>query len=172
MMDGRPAVNAETDVTLDLARLSAELEGVLKLRTPPIGMKLFESMEEMEAIPKVRRPKAVFTLDQVVGQAARLGWTVGVTAADLVGDQCRSVVGLGGQDEEWYSGRQMAGVWFATVEDSAKHQAAMTCVPAGRYRALVVGPLHKWPGTPDIALFYATPGAMIYFINGLQWSGY
>ena len=25
---------------------------------------------------------------------------------------------------------------------------------------------------PDIALFYATPGAMIYFINGLQWSGY
>ncbi len=25
---------------------------------------------------------------------------------------------------------------------------------------------------PDIALFYATPGAMIYFINGLQWAGY
>ena len=25
---------------------------------------------------------------------------------------------------------------------------------------------------PDIALFYATPGAMIYFINSLQWSGY
>ena len=25
---------------------------------------------------------------------------------------------------------------------------------------------------PDIALFYATPGAMIYFVNGLQWSGY
>ena len=25
---------------------------------------------------------------------------------------------------------------------------------------------------PDIALFYATPGAMMYFINGLQWAGY
>ena len=25
---------------------------------------------------------------------------------------------------------------------------------------------------PDIALFYATPGAMMYFINGLQWQGY
>ena len=25
---------------------------------------------------------------------------------------------------------------------------------------------------PDIALFYATPGAMMYFINGLQWHGY
>jgi len=36
-----------------------------------------------------------------------------------------------------------------------------------------VGPLAAGRlGTPDIALFYATPGAMIYFINGLQWSGY
>src|SRR5690606_2440173 len=25
---------------------------------------------------------------------------------------------------------------------------------------------------PDSALFYATPGAMMYFLNGLQWSGY
>jgi len=166
---------------LDLPQLSASLEGLLKLRNPPFGMKLFESAEEMASIPKIRRPGAVHTLDQIVGQAARLGWTVGVTASDLASDQCRSVVGLGGQDEAWYSGRHMAGVWFATVEDSAKHQAAMDLVPAGRYQALVVAPLSKWGtggadpnplGAPDIALFYATPGAMIYFINGLQWSGY
>jgi uncharacterized protein (DUF169 family) len=47
----------------------------------------------------------------------------------------------------------------------------MACVPDGRYEALAVGPLSKL-AAPDIALFYATPGAMIYFINGLQWSGY
>jgi len=27
-------------------------------------------------------------------------------------------------------------------------------------------------GNPDICLIYATPGQMITFINGLQWSGY
>jgi uncharacterized protein (DUF169 family) len=117
-------------------------------------------------------------MDQIVGQAARLGWTMGVQAADLVGEQCRAVVGLGGQDADWYSGQAMTGVWFATVEDSARHQAAMDVVPVGRYQALVVAPLQRWPDfgagadEPDIALFYATPGAMIYFINGLQWSGY
>jgi hypothetical protein len=37
----------------------------------------------------------VHTLDQVVAQAARLGWTVGITSEDLVGAQCRAVVGLG-----------------------------------------------------------------------------
>jgi uncharacterized protein (DUF169 family) len=49
----------------------------------------------------------------------------------------------------------------------------MHCVPDGKFDALAVGPLSTGKLVdPDIALFYATPGAMIYFINGLQWSGY
>ena len=162
-----------TDAALDLPALAAELERVLRLRSNPFGMKLFESVEEMEAIPKIRRPQSVHTTDQIVGQAARLGWTVGITADDLVGAQCRAVVGLGAQDEEWRSGKGMKGVWYATLEDSSAHQAAMTVVPYGKFRALAVSPLSAGRLTPpDIALFYATPGAMMYFINGLQWTGY
>lgn len=157
----------------ELAQHAAELERLLRLRAVPFGMKLFESVGEMEAVPRIRRPQAVHTLDQVVAQAARLGWTVGITAEDLVGDQCRAVVGLGGQDEKWISGAHMKGVWFATLEDAGAHQKAMHVVPKGRYRALAVSPLAAGRlAPPDIALFYATPGAMIYFINGLQWSGY
>jgi len=71
------------------------------------------------------------------------------------------------------SGEHMVGVWYSTPEDSAAHQAAMECVPDGRYEALAVAPLASGRlDPPDIALFYATPGAMIYFINGLQCSGY
>lgn len=157
-----------------MKELVAKLEGLLRLRSIPFGMKLFESVAEMEAIPKIRRPKgSVHTLDQIVAQAARLGWTVGITTQDLVGDQCRSVVGLGGQDEKWFSGQHMTGVWFATQADASAHQKAMNVVPAGKYKALAVAPLASLRlDPPDIALFYATPGAMIYFINGLQWSGY
>jgi len=159
--------------TQDWPKLAAELERLLRLRAVPFGMKLYAMREEMEAVPKIRRPKAIHTLDQVVAQAARLGWTVGVTAEDLVGDQCRSVVGLGGQDEKWRSGQHMVGVWFATLEDAGRHQAAMSLVPKGKYAALAVSPLAQGRlDPPDIALFYATPGAMIYFINGLQWAGY
>ena len=167
----------------DFKRLTARLEQVLKLRALPFGMKLCPTVDEMTRVPRVRRPQAVHTLDQLVGQAARLGFTVGVTAADLVGDQCRSVVGLGGQDAAWRSGQALAGVWFATPADAAAHQAAMHCVPTGTHQALLIAPLAKWGraaadatgsalDAPDIALFYATPGAMIYFINGLQWSGF
>jgi uncharacterized protein (DUF169 family) len=49
----------------------------------------------------------------------------------------------------------------------------MHTVPFGQYRALAVSPLASGRlDPPDIALFYATPGAMMYFINGLQWAGY
>lgn len=158
----------------DLPKIAATLERLLRLRSIPFAMKLFESVEAMEAVPKIRRPQgSVHTLDQIVAQAARLGWTVGITAQDLVGDQCRAVVGLGGQDDKWRSGAHMKGVWFATLEDAGRHQAAMNVVPVGRYTAVAVSPLASGRlDPPDIALFYATPGAMIYFINGLQWSGY
>ncbi len=171
-----PATPAATEPTLDAATLKAlstELEQVLKLRSIPFGMKMFKTAAEMEAIPKIRRPRSIHTTDQIVAQAARLGWTVGITGADLVGAQCKAVVGLGGQDEAWASGKSMVGVWYATPEDSRAHQSAMNVVPIGRFEAMAVSPLASGRlDPPDIVLFYATPGAMMYFINGLQWSGY
>ncbi|MCO5121936.1 MAG: DUF169 domain-containing protein [Burkholderiaceae bacterium] len=157
----------------DWATLTAELEQILKLRSFPIGVKLFETVEAMEAVPKIRRPDAIHTTDQIIAQAARLGRTIGITGDDLVGAQCRAVVGLGSQDATWRSGQSMVGVWYATPADASAHQAAMQIVPEGRYAALAVSPLAGGRlDPPDIAMFYATPGAMMYFINGLQWSGY
>src|SRR6267154_2015789 len=92
------------------------LNQYLRLRSIPIGMKLFETVEEMEAIPKIRRPKAKHTTDQI-------------------GAQCGAVIGLSPQDDEWLSGKRMAGVWFKTQDDASLHQHAMDCVPYGRYRA-------------------------------------
>jgi len=171
--DGR-SLSPKGDMIMEAEVLARELEGLLKLRSIPFAMKMFASRQDMEAIPRIRRPQSVHTLDQIVGQASRLGWTVGVTADDLVGAQCRAVVGLGNaKTEAWRSGEHMKGVWFETSEDARAHQEAMNCVPDGLYDALAVGPLASGKlKDPDIVLFYSTPGAMIYFINGLQWSGY
>jgi uncharacterized protein (DUF169 family) len=129
-------------MTQDWTKLAADLERLLKLRAIPFGMKLFERRDEMEAIPRIRRPISVHTLDQVVAQAARLGWTVGITSEDLVGAQCRAVVGLSlAKDEKWRSGEHMVGVRYSAPEDARAHQTAMECVPDGRYEALAVAPL-------------------------------
>ncbi len=161
-------------MTQDWSAVVNDLQNLLKLRSIPFAMKLFERASDMEAIDRIRRPASIHTLDQIVGQASRLGWTVGITSENLVGDQCRAVVGLGNaKTDQWKSGQHMTGVWFSTLDDASAHQAAMNCVPDGQYEALAVGPLAAGKLVdPDIALFYATPGAMMYFINGLQWAGY
>jgi uncharacterized protein (DUF169 family) len=161
------------DGKIDWADTLARLDRVLRIRTTPIGMKMFATVEEMEAVPRIRRPKDVHTADQIVSMASRLSWTVGITGDDLVGAQCQAVLGLGGQDDVWYSGRHMAGVWFETEDDASVHQHAMHVVPTGRYAAMAVSPLSTGRlDPPDICMVYATPGQMIIFINGLQWSGY
>ena len=150
-----------------------ELNRLLRLKTTVTGIKLFERTEDMQAVKGVRRPKSVHTTDQIVSMGSRLGWTVGITAEDLVGDQCRAVIGLAPQDEEWLSGKKYVGVWHATIEDAHGRQKALSVVPAGKYQALVVSPLAAGRlDPPDICLIYATPGQMIILINGLQWKNY
>ena len=165
---------AETDpVSYDWPGIVDALNRLLRLRTTPIGMKMFATIAEMEAVPKIRRPKAIHTTDQVVAMASRLNQTVGITVEDLVGTQCSAVIGLSPRDESFLSGKNMAGVWFESLEDSAAHQAAMDLPEFGRWQAMAVSPLATGRlDPPDICLLYATPGQMIIFINGLQWSGY
>ena len=157
----------------DLAGMVADLNSLLRLKTTVIGMKMFATVEEMTAIPKIRRPSAVHTTDQIVSMASRLGWTVGITGDDLVGAQCRAVIGLAPQDEKLLAGENYVGVWHGTAEDARKRQEALDVVPFGQYQALAVSPLTSGRlNPPDICLVYATPGQMIILINGLQYTGY
>ncbi|WP_022721266.1 DUF169 domain-containing protein [Rhodopseudomonas sp. B29] len=166
------AISSEQGAKLDYAALVVDLNTLLRLKTTVIGMKMFASVAEMEAVPKIRRPNAVHTADQIVSMASRLGWTVGITAADLVGEQCRAVIGLAPQDEQWLAGRSYVGVWHATPEDAHARQCALDVVPFGQYQAMAVSPLASGRLDPDICLVYATPGQMIILINGLQYAGY
>ena len=163
----------EDNTQYDWPKLVNTLNGLLRLKTTPIGMKMFERASDMEQIPRVRRPKAIHTVDQIVGQASRMGFTVGITADDLVSDQCRTVIGLVPRSKEWLSGDKMNGVWYGTLEDASKHQHCLTTVPAGKYEAMAVSPLTSGRlNPPDICLIYATPGQMILLINGLQYTGF
>src|ERR1700735_5902200 len=159
--------------TYDPAGMVSDLNNLLRLKTTVIGLKMFAAVEEMTAIPKIRRPTAIHTTDQIVSVASRLGWTVGITGDDLVGAQCRAVIGLGPQDEKWRAGANYVGVWHGTAEDARKRQEALDVVAFGQYQAMAVRPVASGRlNPPDICLVYATPGQMIILINGLQYSGH
>lgn len=172
-MTVRADVGAETAAAFDWKAMADALNTLLRLKTTVIGMKLFESVEAMSAVRNLRRPDTVHTADQIVGMAARLNWTVGVTAEDLVGDQCRTILGLGRRSPEWLEGKRYVNVWHATPEDAAGRQHALCTVPDGRYQGVAVSPLASGRlDPPDICLVYANPAQMIILINGLQWRNY
>ena len=60
----------------DGPQIVADLIRLLRLRTTPIGMKMFKTKAEMEAVTRIRRPKDIHTTDQIVGQASRNGWLI------------------------------------------------------------------------------------------------
>ena len=130
------------------------LNRYLRLKTFPIGMRRYRTVEEMEAVPRIRRPnpKEKLATDQVVGQSRWIGWTIGITMDNLMGAQCGAVVGLHPRSKEWLSGDRMHGVWYGTL--------AVSPLTAGRI------------DNPDICLIYGTPGQMITFVNGLQYRNY
>ena len=158
-----------------LAEASGKLIELLRIRTQPIGMKLFEDPKDMEKIQGLRKPTDgfKFTMCQMVTQSRWYGFTLGITVDNTRGGNCGGVVGLNHPGEGFLSGDHMNGVWFGNKEASAAHQAQMPRVPDGKYNGLVVSPLRSARlDPPDICLFYGTPGQMIYFINGLQFHRY
>jgi len=170
----RPAADALDGKAL--AELAEQLSQLLRLRTLPIGMKLFEDLDEMASLPGLRRPPKgrTFSTCQLVTQSRMAGFTLGITTENIPGfSSCSSVIGLDAPGEIFTSGRKMEGVWFENREAAAAHQAQMPRVAPGRYHGLVVSPLRTGRlDPPDICLFYANPAQMILFINGLQWRNY
>jgi uncharacterized protein (DUF169 family) len=159
-----------------IADLAEQLSQLLRLRTLPIGMKLFDDLDEMARVPGLRRPPKgrTHTTCQLVTQARMAGFTLGITTENIPAfSSCSSVIGFDAPGEIFTSGRKMEGVWFENREAAAAHQAQMPRVPPGKYHGLVVSPLRTGRlDPPDICLFYANPAQMTLFINGLQWRNY
>ena len=65
---------ATESTNFDLKEIVASLNNLLKLRTIPIGMKMFESIEEMESISKIEDPMLCI---QLIKLWAKLVETVG-----------------------------------------------------------------------------------------------
>jgi len=158
-----------------LQQYAGQLIQLLRIRTQPIGMKLFEDAEEMKAVQGVRTPTKDFhfTMCQLVTQSRIHGFTLGIVHDNVrPNSNCGGIAGLNAPGEDYLSGAQMDGVWFENREASRQHQAEMVRVEP-RYSGLCVSPLRTGRlDPPDIVLFYATPAQCILFVNGLQWKRY
>ena len=171
-------MSTENDYDVSAANLQAlagELIEALRIKTIPIGMKLFEDVADMKAIKGVREPTEgfQFTMCQMVGQSRSAGFTLGIVHENTrMHSNCGGIVGLNAPADSYLSGEQMDGVWFGNREAAHAHQAEMIRVEP-KYQGLCVAPLRTARlDPPDIVLFYANPAQTILFVNGLQHKRY
>src|SRR5437868_5244145 len=109
----------------ELQALALKLSELLRIRTLPIGMKQFETIEAMNAIPGLRRPKPgrFHTTCQLVTQARMAGFTLGITRENVrPNSNCGGIVGLDLPSADTLSGERMDGVWFENREAARLHQ--------------------------------------------------
>ena len=59
-------IQPEEPESYDWPALVDDLNQLLRLRATPVGMKLYTSVEEMEAVPRIRRPDDILTTGQIV----------------------------------------------------------------------------------------------------------
>ena len=95
-------------------KIAAEgLVDLIKLRTFPFGMKLFEDSDEMLAIQGLRTPTdgKFFTTCQLVTQVRTAGFTLGIVQDNLrPGSSCGANISLEAIPDDVRSGEKMTGV--------------------------------------------------------------
>lgn len=145
----------------------AALNKLLRLKTMPIAIKAYASLQDAEHIARLRRPKHLHTPCQILAQAMRIGYTIGFTAEDVVTDNCKATVGLIEQSEDWRRGEIFRGSWMHTADAAAKHHGFLTSNAQNRYQCIVASPLEKGIIEPDACLVTGSPGQIFMLLSGL-----
>jgi len=151
----------------------SRLNTVLKLKPTVTAMKFYEKREEMEAVPKIRIPKEgeLFTTCQLIAQTTRLNFTIGFCNEHLPTLQCSGVCSFIGKND-FKKARHLTGAWYATNEDTFKHQNSMYLMDK-IYEAVAISPaILGRLKEPDVILVYGLPEQIMFIACALQYDDY
>lgn len=159
-------------MSYDWEEITGKLTKLLRIHNTPIGMKGFHSVEEMEKVPKLRRPKHIHMPCQIIGQSIQCGFTIGFTPEDIVNHNCGATVGVDEQDAEWWEGEIFNGGWCADAQCASCHHHALTEVKLP-WAGVVCSPLNsgRLPD-PDVCFITAAPGQIFMLLCGYLRSDY
>lgn len=156
----------------DWKSICGQLTEKLRLRLLPVGLKYFESREELEAVEKIRMPKQTFAPCMIINQAAQFGWTAACVPEHIHANYCRGIHGMFERDEKWFSGKMFEGAWFDEAAEAKKHHAALACLPC-KYAGFAAAPLARGRiQEPDVCILYMNPSQAFLLLCAYQFDGF
>jgi len=148
------------------------MELLMRLKSFPVAVKLFENKNEINDIPFIRRLDHKSTLCQLINLVRNFDWTVGAELDDFISVMCPSIIGLADIPDFMKDGTFRSIVWSKSRADGKKYENGIPRLPTGKYEAVAMAPLVYNPFDPDIVLIYANPAQIMLLINSLQFEDY
>ncbi|MCE4615001.1 MAG: DUF169 domain-containing protein [Desulfurococcales archaeon] len=152
----------------ELKILSDKIVNKLKLRTKPVGLKVFkEGLGELSE--KLLRPRKhlhqKLTLCQMIGLSRFNGIAVGAELEDMGCPGTMLIFGMIRPPSFIREGRLSYGLYTETQEDGVKLDLTM---PIWKYgaKAIATAPLDATPFDPSVVVIYGTPAQIMMLVAG------
>jgi uncharacterized protein (DUF169 family) len=155
----------------ELKQVYNTLMEYLLLQSYPIAIKMLTEGEPVSE--KARRPlqdmERRFSTCQSYNMVRRYGWTIAMTKEDM---QCSLGVLVLGFDKPlpiYTEGNLCEGMYTATAEAGSKSEAAVHRHEPGRYRTILMAPLHRADFIPEVVCLYGNSAQIMRLVQAALW---
>jgi uncharacterized protein (DUF169 family) len=169
-MQGKTIIGKEIHAMNNVTKLGEELDNVLKLRTPSLGIKFFEKIGDIPKEFEVVKDDVMVC--QVIGMARYNEQPVAATKDSA------TACGMGGASIGLYKppanmldGTRNAGAWAEDAEAAKKLMQGRLLIEAGKFEAFGVCPLRMMSVEPDVIEAFGTPEQMLACVYANIWDG-
>jgi len=154
----------------DIQEMGKKLDRILKLRTPAIGIKFFEKVEDIPEEFQVINDDIMVC--QLIGMARFYNKAVAATKDSATACAMGGVsAGLYAPSQTLLDGTRNAGAWAEDAKSSAKLMEGRLVIEAGKFQALGVCPLKDMLINPDVVQMFGTPEQMLACVYANIWDG-
>lgn len=154
-----------------LKKCSDKIEDLLKLFTPPIGIKLIKSVDEVP--DEAQQTDRKCTVCQLVA-FTRMDMkyqdeVIYATGDDIICALGGSALGFYELPEDMASGERALQVYSDSAEANKKMMADVIRINSGQYNGVLVAPLAKMSTSPDVILVFCSSSQMVRFAYAASW---
>jgi uncharacterized protein (DUF169 family) len=148
--------------------IGKSLEGILRLQTYPLAVKLVK--DESEFPERTRRPEQKIAVCQALTISRRYGWTMGITEKDSGCPGVSLAYGWTKLVDEEAMAQFFLGAGYTTDKAGAKTIVEnLDRLEPGKYGGVVVSPLTRTKIVPDVILVYGNPAQIMRLIQGAMY---
>ena len=149
--------------------LDNRLNRYLRLATFPIGVKLLENSEDLNAVKYLKKPEHKIALCQIFSYARYYGWTMGCTKEDNLCPLAEISIGFEKSNKLFEEGAFFIGRYNETKEAAKKTTSTMPKLAYGQYSAVIAGALNRIDFKPDLILIWGNSSQIMRIIQGNLW---